>query len=223
MRVLLIEDNRSLSKWITKALLNSGMVVDCMYDGVQANHVLLTQIYDVVLLDLSLPRMDGIMVLKSLRARHSQMPVLVLTARSSIEERVTGLDAGADDYMAKPFDLTELEARIRALVRRARGNVRNEFVLGSLLYESEGRLFRLGGHPMALTPREHELLELLITRVNCPVSKQVLSDRIVGLDVSVSVEAIEIYVHRIRKKLEGSDVQIRTLRGLGYMLEARVA
>ncbi len=223
MRVLLVEDNRSLSKWIAKALLNSGMVVDCMFDGMQANHVLLTQIYDAVLLDLSLPRMDGIMVLKSLRARQSQVPVLVLTARSSIEERVNGLDAGADDYMAKPFDLTELEARIRALVRRARGNVRNEFALGSLLYESDGGLFRLDGLPMALTPREHELLELLITRVNCPVSKQVLSDRIVGLDASVSIEAIEIYVHRVRKKLEGSDVQIRTLRGLGYMLEARVA
>jgi two-component system, OmpR family, response regulator TctD len=223
MRVLLVEDNRSLSKWIVKALLTSGMVVDCMHDGVQADHVLLTQIYDVVLLDLSLPRMDGITVLKNLRARQSQTPVLVLTARSSIEERVAGLDAGADDYLAKPFDLTELEARIRALVRRARGTVRNEFVLGSLHYESDSGLFRLDGDPMSLTPREHEILELLITRVNCPVSKQTLSDRIVGLDTSVSIEAIEIHVHRVRKKLEGSNVQIRTLRGLGYMLEARVA
>lgn len=223
MRVLLVEDNRSLSKWIAKALLNAGMVVDCMHDGVQADHVLLTQTYDVVLLDLSLPRMDGIMVLRNLRARESRMPVLVLTARSSIEERVIGLDAGADDYLAKPFDLSELEARIRALVRRARGNTGNEFALGSLQYESAGRLFRLGGNALALTPREHELLELLLTRVNSPVSKQVLSERIVGLDNSVSIEAIEIYIHRVRKKLEGSDVQIRTLRGLGYMLEARDA
>ena len=223
MRVLLVEDNRSLSKWIAKALRHTGMVVDCMYDGVQADHVLLTQTYDVVLLDLSLPRMDGIMVLRNLRARESRVPVLVLTVRSSIEERVIGLDAGADDYLAKPFDLTELEARIRALVRRARGSIGNELALGSLHYDSAGRLFRLGGNALALTPREHELLELLITRVNSPVSKQVLSDRIVGLDASVSIEAIEIYIHRVRKKLEGSDVQIRTLRGLGYMLEVRSA
>ena len=223
MRVLLVEDNHSLSKWIAKALLNSGMVVDCMYDGVQADHVLLTQSYDVVLLDLSLPRMDGMMVLKNLRARQSRVPVLLLTSRSSVEDRVIGLDAGADDYLAKPFDLAELEARIRALVRRARGSGGNEFALGSLLYEAAGRLFRLDGNPLALTPREHDLLELLISRVNCPVSKQVLSDRIVGLDTSVSIEAIEIYIHRVRKKLEGSDVQIKTLRGLGYMLEARIA
>lgn len=223
MRVLLVEDNRSLSKWIAKALRHAGMVVDCMHDGVQADHVLLTQTYDVVLLDLSLPRMDGIMVLRNLRARDSRMPVLVLTVRSSIEERVIGLDAGADDYLAKPFDLTELEARIRALVRRSRGSIGHELVLGSLQYDLAGRMFRLGGNTLALTPREHELLELLISRVNSPVSKQVLSDRIVGLDASVSIEAIEIYIHRVRKKLEGSDVHIRTLRGLGYMLEARSA
>ena len=223
MRVLLVEDNRSLSKWIAKALRDAGMVVDCMHDGVEADHVLLTQIYDVVLLDLSLPRMDGLMVLRNLRARELRVPVLVLTVRSSIEERVIGLDAGADDYLAKPFDLTELEARIRALVRRARGSIGNELALGSLHYDSAGRLFRLAGNTLALTPREHELLELLITRVNSPVSKQVLSDRIVGFDASVSIEAIEIYIHRVRKKLEGSDVQIRTLRGLGYMLEARIA
>ena len=219
MRVLLVEDNRSLSKWIAKALRHSGMAVDCMYDGVQADHVLLTQTYDVVLLDLSLPRMDGIMVLRQLRARESRVPVLVLTVRSGIEERVIGLDAGADDYLAKPFDLSELEARIRALVRRAQGSVRNEISVGMLCYESAGRLFRIAGNTLDLTPREHDVLEMLVTRVNTPMSKLALSDRIVGLDTSVSLEAIEIYIHRLRKKLEGSGVQIRTLRGLGYMLE----
>ncbi len=221
MRILLVEDNLSLSKWIAKALSNSGMVVDCIHDGVQADHVLLTQAYDIVLLDLSLPRMDGMTVLRKLRARKSRVPVLVLTVRGGVEERVLGLDAGADDYLSKPFDLTELEARIRALARRARGSIDNDFTLGQLHYESAGGLFRLDGHVLSLTPREHELLELLISRVNFPVSKMVLSDRIAGLDDNISIEAIEIHIHRVRKKLEGSDVQIRTLRGLGYMLESR--
>lgn len=221
MRVLLVEDNRSLASWVAKALRQSGMVVDCMHDGAHADHVLLTQVYDIVLLDLTLPRMDGITVLRHLRARESRVPVLVLTVKSSIEDRVLGLDAGADDYLAKPFDLSELEARIRALVRRAQGVVRNDISIGSLQYESAGRHFRIAGQTIDLAPREHNVLELLITHVNTPVSKQVLSNRIVALDAAVSVEAIEIYVHRLRKKIEGAGVQIRTLRGLGYMLEVR--
>lgn len=221
MRALLVEDNRSLASWVAKALRQSGIIVDCMHDGAHANHVLLTETYDVVLLDLTLPRMDGIAVLRHLRARESRVPVLILTAKSGIEDRVLGLDAGADDYLAKPFDLSELEARIRALVRRAQRAVRNDISIGSLQYESAGRHFRISGQPIELAPREHNVLELLVLHANTPVSKQVLSNRIVTLDAAVSVEAIEIYVHRLRKKIERAGVQIRTLRGLGYMLEAR--
>lgn len=221
MRALLVEDNRSLSNWVAKALRHSGMIVDCMHDGAHADHVLLTQVYDIVLLDLTLPRMDGISVLRHLRARESRVPVLIMTAKSGIEDRVLGLDAGADDYLAKPFDLSELEARIRALVRRAQGIARNDIAVGLLQYESAGRHFRISGQTIDLAPREHNVLELLVMHVNSPVSKQVLSNRIVALDGAVSVEAIEIYVHRLRKKLEHAGVQIRTLRGLGYMLEAR--
>ena len=223
MRVLLVEDNRSLAGWIAKALRQSGMLVDCMHDGEHAHHVLLTQAYDVVLLDLTLPRMDGITLLRRLRARESRVPVLVLTAKSGIEDRVAGLDAGADDYLGKPFDLTELEARIRALVRRSQGVVCNEISIGLLRYESNGRHFRVAGRPLVLTPRENAVLELLVTRANTPVSKPVLAERIVDLESSVSFEAIEIYVHRLRKKLENSGVHVRTLRGLGYMLEAHDA
>lgn len=223
MRVLLVEDNKSLANWTAKALRHSGMVVDCMGDGMDADHVLATQSYDIVLLDLSLPRMDGLTVLRNLRARGSRVAVLVLTVKSHIEDRVHGLDAGADDYLAKPYALSELEARIRALTRRSQGNARNETVLGTLSYESSGRVFRLGGDPLELTPRERAVLEMLVARAGSPVSKQVLSDRIVGLDSSVSIEAIEVYIHRLRKKLEGSGVEIRTLRGLGYMLETRDA
>ena len=125
--------------------------------------------------------------------------------------------------MAKPFALSELEARIRALARRSQGSARNETTLGSLTYESSGRVFRVGGTPVDFTPRERAVMELLIARAGTPVSKQTLSDRIVGLDSSVSIEAIEVYIHRLRRKLEDSGVEIRTLRGLGYMLEPQHA
>lgn len=187
MRVLLVEDNRSLATWTAKALRHSGMVVDCMGDGMDADHVLATQTYDIVLLDLTLPRMDGLTILRNLRARGSHVPVLVLTAKSHLEDRVHGLDAGADDYLAKPYALAELEARIRALARRAQGAARNEISIGSLAYESSGRTFRVGTESLELTPRERAVLELLVTRAATPVSKQVLSDRIAGLDATVSI------------------------------------
>ena len=199
------------------------MIVDWVGDGRDADHVLATQAYDVILLDLSLPRMDGLAVLQRLRARGSHVPVLVLTVRSHIEDRVQGLDAGADDYLAKPYALSELEARIRALARRAQGAARNETRVGGLSYDAGARTFRIAGQPLDLTPRERAVLEVLVTRAGGPVSKQALSDRIVGLDSSVSVEAIEVYIHRLRKKLEGSGAEIRTLRGLGYLLEGRDA
>jgi two-component system, OmpR family, response regulator TctD len=223
VRVLLVEDNRSLANWTAKALRHAGMVVDCVDDGIAADQVLSTETYDVVLLDLSLPRLDGLGILRKLRARGNLVPVLILTVKSNVEERVRGLDAGADDYLPKPYALTELEARIHALARRLHGVARNELVIGSLSYESTGRRFRLGEAPLELTPRERAVLELLVTRAGQPVSKQVLSDHIVGLDGAVSLEAIEVYIHRLRRKLEGSDVEIRTLRGLGYLLEAHHA
>jgi two-component system, OmpR family, response regulator TctD len=219
MRVLLVEDNRELSDWIARALRQSGMVVDELRDGVQAEHVLATQTYDIVLLDLSLPRLDGLTVLRKLRARECGVPVLILTARGGLEDRVRGLDAGADDYLTKPFELSELEARMRALVRRAHGAASNEVVIGSLHYDAASRVFKLGGDPVALSPREHSVLEMLIANARAPVSKETLAGSIVAMDDAVSVEAIEIYVHRLRRKLEHGRVRIRTLRGLGYMLE----
>jgi two-component system response regulator TctD len=219
VRVLLVEDNRSLANWTAKALRAAGMVVDCLADGLSADHLLTTQAYDVVLLDLSLPRMDGVTLLRNLRARGSRVPVLVLTVKSHIEDRVLGLDAGADDYLAKPYALSELEARIRALVRRTQGAAHNEISLGLLRYDAAGRHFRIAGELLDLTPRERAVLEMLVKRAGTPVNKQVLSDHIAGLDESVSIEAIEVYIHRLRKKLESSGVTIRTLRGLGYLLE----
>lgn len=197
MRVLLVEDNRPLADWLGKALTHARFVVDCMYDGADADHVLRTQDYAVVILDVSLPRMDGWEVLHRLRGRGNRVPVLLLTAHGGVADRVRGLNLGADDYLAKPFELAELEARLRA--------------------------FQLAGQPLALTPREHAVLEHLVLRVGKPASKDALSEKIFGIDQMASSDAIEIYIHRLRKKLEGADVAIVTLRGLGYVLELRPA
>lgn len=223
MRVLLVEDNRPLADWLGKALTQARFVVDCMYDGADADHVLRTQDYAVVILDVSLPRMDGWEVLHRLRGRGNRVPVLLLTAHGGVADRVRGLNLGADDYLAKPFELAELEARLRALIRRATGQERPEVVCGSLSYDSTGRAFQLAGQPLALTPREHAVLEHLVLRVGKPASKDALSEKIFGIDQMASSDAIEIYIHRLRKKLEGADVAIVTLRGLGYVLELRPA
>lgn len=219
MRVLIVEDNVELAQWISRGLRQGGMIVDAVHDGTQAEHVLITQSYDIVLLDLGLPRLDGIAVLRRMRERRSPIPVLVLTARAGVEDRVRGLDAGADDYVGKPVNMAELEARMRALVRRAHGAAQNEVAVGSLSYDSSTRMFHIGDVPLALSRREHSVLEVLMRRAKSPVSKDLLASSIVDLDQAVSVEAIEIYVHRLRRKLESSGVRIRTLRGLGYMLE----
>ena len=221
MRILLAEDNRTLADWLAKALTRGGFAVDCMHDGADTEHILLTQKYDVVVLDLGLPRIDGIEVLRRLRRRGSNVPVLVLTARGATDDRVNGLNAGADDYLSKPFKLVELEARINALIRRSNGAAAPSITVGPLVYESVGRAFRLGEELLALRPKEHAVLEALVTRAGKAVSKTSLHESVFNLDAATSPEAVEIYVHRLRRKLEGSGVAIVTLRGLGYVLESR--
>jgi two-component system response regulator TctD len=219
VRILLAEDNKTLAGWLGKALRHSGYAVDCMHDGVDADHVLLTQGYDLVILDLGLPRMDGLDVLRRIRKRGSSMPVLVLTARNEIGARVEGLNLGADDYLTKPFDLSELEARINALIRRAQGSASPFHVVGALEYDGATRVFRLGGEMLSLRPKEHSVLEVLIARAGKAVSKASLHECVFELGESASPEAVEVYIHRLRKRLQGSDVGIVTLRGLGYVLE----
>jgi two-component system response regulator TctD len=194
-----------------------------MHDGESADHVLRTQDYALVILDIGLPKLGGLEVLRRLRARRNAVPVLMLTAHGSVEERVRGLDLGADDYLAKPFALTELEARARALLRRSHGQEPLHAQCGTLLYDSVDRGFTLDGEALALTPRERSVLEVLILRNGRAINKDTLSEKIFGLDESVNADAIEIYVHRLRKKLEHSSVGIVTLRGLGYLLEAKSA
>ena len=223
MRILLVEDSRQLSDWLAKTLRRDNYVVDCVYDGEDADHALRTQEYALVILDLSLPKRGGMDVLRGLRARGSSVPVLILTANDTIAGRVSGLDSGADDYLAKPFDLSELEARIRAQLRRESHNKNPLIDYGNLSFDSNGRQFTLNGTGLSLTPREHAVLETLLKRAGKPVPKGTLAETVFGFGDDVNPNSIEIYVHRVRKKLEGSDVGIATLRGLGYVLRRQNA
>jgi two-component system response regulator TctD len=219
MRILLAEDNKTLADWLQKALRQAGYSVDWMRDGADADHVLLTQAYDLVILDLGLPRVDGLEVLRRLRHRGATVPVLVLTARGEIDARVEGLNAGADDYLPKPFSLPELEARLNALIRRAHGAASPLVKLDALEYDSVSRSFRLNGEALVLRPKEHAVLEILMSRAGKAVAKSTLHEHVFALEETASAEAIEVYIHRLRKHLHGSGVGIVTLRGLGYVLE----
>ena len=228
MRLLLVEDHAELAVWVAKSLRQSGFAVDVIERGDHAATALMTQSYDLAVLDLSLPGLDGLEVLRRLRHRESgadsgpPTPVLVLTARGSTEERVQGLNLGADDYLTKPFELAELAARIKALLRRA-GNQVPLVRLGRLEFDTTTRMASVGGQPLALTPRELAVLEALLARVGRPVAREALFEKVFDFDADARVEAIEIYVSRLRKKLEGAGVAINTLRGLGYLLAEKPA
>lgn len=224
MRILLVEDHLELSRWLAKALEDAHLTVECAMNGADADALLHTQEYALVILDLTLPKMDGLDVLKRLRARGSKAPVLILTARGGLNERVQGLNLGADDYLAKPFELAELEARVKALLRRSQGNEAITLLCGELSFDTVSRQFAYASAAMSLTPREHAVLEALIIRRGQAVSKDKLFNEVFALDDDANLDAIEIYIHRLRKKLElasAGAVAITTLRGIGYMLETR--
>ncbi len=218
MRLLLVEDNRDLAHWLAKVLRASQYAIDIAHDGEEADDLLRLADYGLVILDLALPGLDGLSVLKRLRGRGSHVPVIVLTANASLNGRIAGLDEGADDYLVKPFEVAELEARIRAQMRRATGQPTRLMQCGDLVLDTGSRTFSLKGEPLALTPREHGVLEQLLRRKGRTLSKTALAEAIFGFDDEADPSAIEIYVHRLRRKLEGSSVAIATLRGLGYLL-----
>jgi two-component system response regulator TctD len=221
VKILLVEDNRPLSQWLARTLEEDAYTVECAYSGTDADDRLLTETYDLVILDLALPGLDGREVLRRLRNRRNAVPVLILTASDGTRDRVQGLDTGADDYMAKPFEVPELEARIRALLRRANHQQNPILTCGALAFDSNSKAFTLNGQPLALTPREHSVLELLMMKSGRTVSKRALAESLFTLDEEVNPDAIEIYVHRVRRKLEPGDAVIVTLRGLGYLLKTR--
>ena len=218
MRILLAEDDPVIADGICRALRRGGCAVDHVVDGMEADTALASQVFDLLILDLGLPRMNGIDVLKRLRARKSAQPVLILTAQDGVDDRVRGLDAGADDYLTKPFALPELEARVRALTRRGTGQPRC-IEIGQLSYDQADRVVKIGGQLVDLSAREIGLLEIFLLRVGRLVSKDQLVDHLCGWGEEVSSNAIEVYVHRLRKKLEDSGVRIVTVRGLGYCME----
>ena len=220
MRILIAEDDQVLADGLLRSLRAAGAAVDHVASGSEADAALMTNSeFDLLILDLGLPKLHGLEVLKRLRARGSTLPVLVLTAADSVEERVKGLDHGADDYMAKPFSLKELEARVRALSRRGMGGASTTIKHGPLSYDQSGRVATIDGRVLELSARELGLLEVLLQRSGRLVSKDQLVERLCEWGEEVSNNAIEVYIHRLRKKIEKGPIRIATLRGLGYCLE----
>jgi two-component system OmpR family response regulator len=219
VRILIIEDDSVLADGLSRTLRHADYAVDSASSGVEADHVLAAQTYDLVILDLGLPGLDGFEVLRRMRRRGSNVPVLILTARDGLQDRVKGLDLGADDYMIKPFDLPELEARVRALIRRGQSGGASVLSHGALVLDTAGRRATLGAEPLDLSARELGVLEVLMMRAGRVVNKEQLAEQLYGWDEEVGPNAIEVYVHRLRRKLEPAGVNIRTIRGLGYLLE----
>ncbi|WP_252271219.1 response regulator [Pseudomonas subflava] len=220
MRILLVEDHLPLAESVAQALRGAGLTVDVLHDGVAAEHALASEDYALAVLDVGLPRRDGFEVLAHLRGKGRTLPVLMLTARGEVKDRVHGLNLGADDYLAKPFELSELEARVKALLRRSVLGGEQQQRCGELVYDLGTRRFSLREQLLSLTSREQAVLEALIARPGRVMSKEQLADQVFGLDEEASPDAIEIYIHRLRKKLEGDSVRIVTFRGLGYLLES---
>jgi len=218
MRILVVEDDKVLSDVLTRALSQAAHAVDLAATGEEADRALSAAAYDLAILDIGLPGLSGLDVLRRLRERRSTMPVLMLTALDRLEDRVRGLDLGADDYLAKPFDLPELEARVRALLRRG-SNSTPWLEHGALRFDTVGRRVFHDGKPLELSPRELAVLELLLMREGRVVSKEQMVNHLYGWADEVGDNAIEVHVYRLRRKLEPLGCEIRTVRGMGYLME----
>jgi two-component system OmpR family response regulator len=219
MRILVVEDDPVLGDVLSRSLRHGGYAVDTAQDGKLADDLLSVHSFDLVVLDLGLPGVDGLEVLRRLRRRPSSAPVLILTARDDVEDRVAGLDLGADDYMVKPFKLAEFEARVRALVRRAQSATTARITHGALTLDTAARRAFVGTDALGLSAREVSLLEALLLSAGRVLSKDQLTDRLYGVSDEVGPNAIEVFVHRLRRKVESAGVVIRTIRGLGYLVE----
>lgn len=220
MRLLLVEDDAPLAEGLAGSLRLGGYSVDWMTLGAHASAALAVQAFDAVILDLNLPDTDGLQLLKTWRQHGLRMPVLILSARDEIEDRVKGLDLGADDYLVKPFDVSELEARLRVLIRRMQGGrVDNALEVGPLTLFMDARRAQLGENELSLTTKEFALMQMLAMKAGQVQAKEQLIGRLSDFEQDMSANALDILIHRLRKKLEGSTLVIRTLRGFGYLLE----
>ncbi|MEW8028038.1 MAG: response regulator [Candidatus Thiodiazotropha sp.] len=220
MRILLAEDDKYLGEGLTLGLKQLGHTVDWVMDGLAAEQALLTENLDALILDLGLPRQDGLHVLKKLRKQGKDLPVLVLTARDAVEQRVEGLDLGADDYVVKPFDLLEVNARLRAITRRREGRSATVITYGDLVLDPAAHTLTRAGEEIMLGASEFAVLESLLTHQGRILSRQVLEETLYGWDEGVESNAVEVYIHHLRKKL-GKDL-IRTIRGVGYTIQKSV-
>ncbi|HEX6721985.1 MAG TPA: response regulator transcription factor [Burkholderiaceae bacterium] len=218
MRILVVEDDKVLADALSRTLVQAAHAVDIVASGDDADHAVALGIYDLVILDIGLPGMSGLDVLRRLRARKSTLPVLMLTALDTLEDRVRGLDLGADDYLAKPFDLPELEARVRALLRRST-NSTPFLEHGPLRFDTVGRRVYWDKRPLELSPRELAVLEILLMRAGRVVSKAQMVNHLYGFGDDVADNAVEVNVYRLRKKLEPLGCEIRTVRGMGYLMD----
>ncbi|KVA58146.1 two-component system response regulator [Burkholderia cepacia] len=220
MRILVVEDDAEIGAAIRNRLARLGHAVDLETDGATANGLLRVERFDLVVLDANLPGMDGFAVLRNLRASGSTTPVLLVTARSAIDDRVSGLGLGADDYLVKPFDYRELDARVQALLRRNSGHANDVLTLGGLVIDRSSRLAELDGQPLSLSRQEFALLEILASRPQRIFSKEELLNQLFSFGNEPTANAVEQYVTRVRRKLQGSSVEIRTARGMGYQIAA---
>ncbi|MFP3924173.1 MULTISPECIES: response regulator [Pseudomonas] len=219
MRLLLVEDDVALGEGIHQALSREGYTVDWVKDGASALHALLSEVFDLAILDLGLPRLDGLAVLRRLRESGSALPVLILTARDATEDRIAGLDAGADDYLIKPFDLSELKARLRALLRRSAGRARVTIEHAGIRLDPTTQQVSYKDDPVALTPKEYQLLYELLSPPGRVMTRERLMQLLYGWNEEAESNTLEVHIHHLRKKF--SSELIRTVRGVGYLVEDR--
>jgi len=219
VKILLVEDDAALGHAMSTSLNRAGYKVNWAHDGYEADIAMHDNVYDAVILDLGLPKIDGFEILKRMRNRKVMAPVIILTARDDLDDRVKGLDLGADDYLTKPFKLPELEARLRAQIRRNNAMLASTIEYGPLVLNITDKMLTVNGEQMLLSPREFGVLEMLLSRVGRVVSKEAIVEALCKWDEGVGNNAIEVYIHRIRKKLEPIGINVLTIRGLGYLLQ----
>ncbi|MDP3508712.1 MAG: response regulator transcription factor [Candidatus Melainabacteria bacterium] len=218
MKVLLVEDDEMVAESLVLALASSGYLIDCFSDGSNAEVAVSNDFYNLIILDLGLPGMNGLEFLKRIRQKKISTPVLILTAKDTYDERIEGLDSGANDYVTKPFHLGELEARMRALLRIGYNNA-TTVKLGELSFDTSKRLLRRGDDLIDLSPREYAVLEILIHNIGSMVTKEKMASLLSNWEAPVSHNALDIIIHRLRKKLEPFGLNLQTIRGLGFIVE----
>jgi two-component system OmpR family response regulator len=219
VRILLTEDDAALGEALRHSLMHAGYAVDWVQSGALADKALRADVFDLLILDLGLPELDGLDVLKRLRKHDGRIPVLILSGRDTPGDKVNGLDLGADDYLVKPFSLQELQARVRALLRRGQGSANPTIIAAGLTFDTVDRIASVGNRPLDLSLHETAVLKTLLRRLGKVVSKEQLVERIYSYDREVGTNAIEVYIHRLRRKIEGSGLAVKTLYGRGYALE----